>query len=196
MSRADRAVRGAQGLRGRLDRRRRVLLRDFLIFELKLLLDSLKGILVSQAALVAVVIDFLRPGGRDRGLFYKVLSFGERLDSWLSLYGVSERAAADPEGLFGVSREGSPTLLGQLEHVVHRIVVGDQPGDGELYGEAAPAASSTPPPPAGYDQPTAGPRAPSAQAAPAAPHAPYTAQGDTTGRSGFEELRVQREPPL
>lgn len=166
-SRAERALHRAQGLRGRLDRRRRVLLRDFLIFELKLLLDSLKGLLISQAALVAVIIDFLRPGGRDRALFYKLLALGERLDAWLSLYGVSERAAADPEGLLGVSREGSHTLLGQLEHIVHRVVVGEHPDEGELYGQAP------------------------AQGAGGASRAetPGTAPG------GFDELRVHPEPP-
>ena len=118
MSHAERALHRAQELRGRLDRRRRVLLRDFLIFELKLLLDSLKGLLISQAALVALIIDLLRPGGQDRRVFYKVLNLGERADSWLSLYGASERAAADPEGLLGVSREGSNTLLGTPAAIV------------------------------------------------------------------------------
>lgn len=183
MSHAERALHRAQELRGRLDRRRRVLLRDFLIFELKLLLDSLKGLLISQAALVALIIDLLRPGGQDRRVFYKVLNLGERADSWLSLYGASERAAADPEGLLGVSREGSNTLLGQLEHIVHRIVVGDHAGEGELYGEAPPAAAAA----GRADVP------PAAAAAPGGPP-----QADATGPSAgssFEELHVRPQPP-
>ncbi len=126
----DNGARGMDRLRQRLDHPRRVLLRDFVIFELKLLLDQLKGLIISQAALIAFVIDFVRPRGHRFSLFYKVLTLGERLDVWLSLYGPSRHAAEDPEGLFGESRAGSPTLLGQLEGIVHRIVVGT-PGEWE-----------------------------------------------------------------
>ncbi len=134
----DDGARGMERLRQRLDHPRRVLLRDFVIFELKLLLDQLKGLIISQAALVAFIIDFIRPRGHRFSFFYKVLALGERMDVWLSLYGPSRHAAEDPEGLFGESRAGSPTLLGQLEGIVHRIVVGT-PGEwtrpDELEGE-------------------------------------------------------------
>ncbi len=120
-------------LRSRLDHPRRVLVRDFVIFELKLLLDSLKSLLITQVAIAAFIIDLVRPGGRDYKVFYRVMDFGERLDQWLSLYGATRHAAEDPEGLMGESREGSPTMLGQLEHVVHRVVVGDHADGGELY---------------------------------------------------------------
>jgi hypothetical protein len=119
----DRA-RGLERVRRHLDHPRRVLLRDLIVFELKLLLDQVKGLVISQAALVAFIIDFIRPRGQSFSFFYKVLALGERLDQWLSLYGPSRHAAEDPEGLFGESKAGSPTLLGQLEGIVHRIVVG------------------------------------------------------------------------
>lgn len=130
-------------LRRRLDHPRRVLVRDFAIFELKLLLDWLKGPIIAQLALVGFVLDLVRPGGRTFGVFYKVLNLGERLDIWLSLYGPSRHAAEDPEGLMGQSREGSRTLLGQLEQIVHRIVVGENELEGELYPRAT--GASTPP---------------------------------------------------
>ena len=41
-------------LRSRLDQPRRVLVRDFIIFELKLLLDQVKGLLIAQVAVVEI----------------------------------------------------------------------------------------------------------------------------------------------
>lgn len=137
-------------VRARLDHPRRVLLRDFIIFELKLLLDGLKGLVISQVAIGAFILDVVRPRGRDFRAFYRVLDVGERMDRWLSLYGASRHAADHPEGLLGESPEGSPTMLGQLEHIVHRVVVGDHPGDRELYPqtpEEQPPPEERPPDP-------------------------------------------------
>ncbi len=128
--------RGLERLRNHLDHPRRVLVRDFVVFELKLLLDQVKGLIISQAALIAFVIDFIRPRGHSFSFFYKVMSLGERLDLWLSLYGPSRHAGEDPEGLFGESRAGTNNLLGQLEGIVHRIVVGRE-GEWTAEGETS-----------------------------------------------------------
>ncbi len=123
-------------LRGRLDRSRRVVLRDFLIYELKLFLDGLKGAVMGLLTIPAIVLDLVHPGERPGHRFYGVMRLGERLDRWLSLYGVAEAAERDPDGMFGVSRAGSPTLLGRLEAVVDRAVVGH---DADHLGEDPPA---------------------------------------------------------
>ena len=115
---------GGRRLRGRLDRSRRVVLRDFLIYEIKLFLDGLKGAAMGLLTIPALVLDLVHPGERPGHRFYRVMRIGERLDNWLSLYGVAEAAEQDPDGMFGVSRAGSPTLLGRLEAVVDSAVVG------------------------------------------------------------------------
>jgi hypothetical protein len=97
---------------------RGVLIRDLILFQIKLVLDSLKGIALFQASIVAAVIDVIfMPITRGR-LFYSVLRFSERVDLWLNLYGASEGAQNDADGLFGTSRAGAPTFLGKLEQVV------------------------------------------------------------------------------
>lgn len=132
-----------------IDRPTRVLLRDFAIFEVKLLLDAAKGIVVSQAALVALGLDlvFNRTRGRPAHWFYLVLDCGEWMDRWLDLYGASSGAEDDPEGLFGRSVAGAPTLLGQLERLADEIfatrnaaVVPE--GAGETAADAEPATSA------------------------------------------------------
>lgn len=97
---------------------RGVLVRDLILFQIKLALDSLKDIALLQASLVAAVLDLVfMPLTRGR-LFYAVLRFSERLDLWLNLYGAAEGAQRDADGLFGTSRAGDPTFLGRLEQIV------------------------------------------------------------------------------
>jgi len=63
-------------------------------------------------------------GGRRRRLFYKVIRLGERIDLWLNLHGALSKAEETGDGLFGGSRAGSKTMLGQLEQAVRG---GDEP---------------------------------------------------------------------
>ncbi|HET9983742.1 MAG TPA: hypothetical protein VFQ38_09145 [Longimicrobiales bacterium] len=124
---AERGRKHLDRLHGRVDRPTRVLIRDFAVFEVKLLLDGMKGVAISQAALLALVADLvLRRLGRPTGWFYRVLRLGERADLWLNLYGSARGAEENPEGLFGESAAGSPTLLGQLEKLADRLIIGDE----------------------------------------------------------------------
>ncbi|HEV2147749.1 MAG TPA: hypothetical protein VGR37_10135 [Longimicrobiaceae bacterium] len=92
---------------------RGALVRDVLIFQLKLWMDGLKDLVLVPLSLVAAGVDFVF---RTR-LFYRVLRIGERFDLWLNLFGAARRAAHEREGLFGASRAGDPTLVGQLERL-------------------------------------------------------------------------------
>lgn len=102
--------------------RRGTLLRDLLIFQFKLVLDGLKDIALIQLSIGAALFDLLfhRPGRPM--LFYSVLRLSERFDLWMNLYGASARAELDDDGLFGASRAGSNTMLGQLERLVRNRV--------------------------------------------------------------------------
>jgi hypothetical protein len=102
---------------------RSVLIRDFLIFWLKLWLDGLKDLLMIQLSVVAVAFDLLF-GGRRKRLFYKVMRLGERIDLWLNLHGALAAGESSGDGLFGGSRAGSWSLVGKIEQAVRG---GDQP---------------------------------------------------------------------
>lgn len=100
------------------------LIRDLLIFQVKLVLDGLKDLALIQISIGAALYDLLfgRPGRPM--LFYSVLRLSERIDLWLNLHGASTRAEATEDGLFGASRAGSNTLLGKLEQLVKNRVEG------------------------------------------------------------------------
>ncbi len=95
----------------------KVLLRDLLIFELKLLMDGLGDVLLSQLAVIAIALDLVTGGSRRGRLFYGVLRAGERWDRWLNLYEPARDARETSDGLFGASQRGANTFLGKLEEI-------------------------------------------------------------------------------
>ncbi len=99
-----------------------VIIRDLLLFQLKLLLDGVIDIILAPLSIGAAVVEIFFGGERRGRLFYSILRFGERADLWLNLYSASRRA--DKDGLFGGSKAGSDSLIGELEQ---RIRGGDEP---------------------------------------------------------------------
>ena len=119
-----------------------VLVRDGLIFSIKLVLDWVKDLVLVQAALLAVCLDLILMLAfkRRRSFFYRVLEIGERFDHWLSLYSASRGARYNPDGLFGESRAGDDTFLGEMEELVRR---GPEPA--ARPAGPAPAVAGLPP---------------------------------------------------
>lgn len=107
---------------GEVGASRWVIVRDLGLFQLKLFLDGLIDVTLAPLSFAAAIIEILFGGERRGRMFYAILRFGEKADLWLNLYGASRRADAD--GLFGGSKAGSPTLLGEIEQ---RIRGGDEP---------------------------------------------------------------------
>lgn len=95
-----------------------VVLRDLLIFQVKLFLDGLKDIVLMPASILAAIIDLTFPGEKPGRTFYFVLRAGEQFDRWLSLFSAASQADAHQGGLFGASRAGSATLLGEIEAMI------------------------------------------------------------------------------
>jgi len=95
------------------DNPRSVVLRDLLLFQMKLWLDGLKDIVLSPLSIVACVLDVLFRRTDQSSLFYGVMRLGERFDLWLNLYAPAKRADASPDGL--LDRESS-ALSPRLPH--------------------------------------------------------------------------------
>lgn len=77
-----------------------VIVRDLLLFQMKLWLDGLKDVVLSPLSIGAALLDMLR-GSKRRSLFYRVLQLGEQFDRWLNLYHASQRAPRRSSGLVG-----------------------------------------------------------------------------------------------
>lgn len=100
-----------------MDYRTKVSIRDFAIFQLKLLIDGLKDGAVFTVSFFAFAVDLIFRRHGERRYFYRVMRVSEKFDLWLNLHGAAIRAEANDDGLFGVSEAGSDTLLGKLEQI-------------------------------------------------------------------------------
>ncbi|MBW3534905.1 MAG: hypothetical protein KY453_06770 [Gemmatimonadetes bacterium] len=103
---------------------RGVTIRDFLIFQLKLVMDGLKDLVLFNVSIAAVLLDVVAGRGKRPRLFYSVLRASERFDLWLNLNGAVAGLDDTDDGLFGASVAGSDTMLGKLEQMVRG---GDEP---------------------------------------------------------------------
>lgn len=109
---------------------RGVTLRDFAIFQLKLVLDGTKDFVAFWLSIVAITLDFISGRGRRPRLFYSVVRASERFDKWINLHSVIQEmdASGTEDGLFGASEAGADSLIGQIEQLVR--------GDEESRSEA------------------------------------------------------------
>jgi hypothetical protein len=96
----------------------RVLLRELILFQAKLLVDGLKDLLLVKLALIVAIVDIVF-GGRRRGqLFYALLRGGERFDLWLNLYRPASAVDAPPEGLAASPVSSADRLAARTETVL------------------------------------------------------------------------------
>ena len=94
--------------------------RDVLVFQLKMLLDNVRDIVLMPVALGAAVIDLLYRGEREGALFYKVLRWGLHSEEVIDVYSAIERH--DP-GRFKVSEAYTVDgVIARLESVVVREI--------------------------------------------------------------------------
>jgi len=101
---------------------RNVTLRDFAIFQLKLLLDGAVDLIAFWMSIGAILIDFVAGRGRRPRLFYSVVRLSERFDKWINLHGVVQRMdeAETEEGLFGGTSDDDDNLVSEIERLVQR----------------------------------------------------------------------------
>ncbi len=105
-----------------------VVIRDLIIFQVKLVLDGLKDIILSPVSLGAAIVDVLMPGRRQGHRFYAVMRVGERFDRWLNLFAAAERAGRTEDGLIGRERADPDSMLGRIESVLFDDAAETQPG--------------------------------------------------------------------
>ncbi|MCH7564091.1 MAG: hypothetical protein IH968_09725 [Gemmatimonadetes bacterium] len=107
-----------------MDYRTKVSIRDFSIFQLKLLIDGGKDWIVFLISFVAFGADLVFGRRGKRRYFPRLMRVSERFDLWLNLHSAVEHMDDTDDGLFGASEAGSDTLLGQIEQAVRG---GDEP---------------------------------------------------------------------
>ena len=73
------------------------LILDLIIFQLKLMVDGLRDLLLVPVSLVAGVLGLL-VGGKDPARFYNdVLRFGRKTETWINLFGYRNRSGTSDD---------------------------------------------------------------------------------------------------
>ena len=67
------------------------LLRDTLVFQVKLAVDGLRDLVLSPVSLFAALLDLV--AGSDR--FYRLLELGRQSEQWINLFGSNKEAGLD-----------------------------------------------------------------------------------------------------
>ena len=94
--------------------------RDVMVFQLKLLLDNARDLVLMPVSLIAALIDVVFRGEREGALFYKVLKWGQHSEAVIDVYSAIEHHEA---GDFKVSRDYTVDgVIARLENVLKREV--------------------------------------------------------------------------
>lgn len=91
-------------------------IRDVAVFQLKLLLDAFRDVVLSPASIVAGLLDLLSGDDPPGRYFQRLLAVGRRSDAWINLFGTGRRAGAE-EG------EANVQSLDSLVSHVERVLV-------------------------------------------------------------------------
>ena len=95
-------------------------MRDVVVFQLKMLLDNLRDLVLMPVALVAAIIDLLMRGDREGARFYRVLRWGWHSEKMIDVYSAIEDHPPDD---FEIGKAYTVDgVIARLESVVTREV--------------------------------------------------------------------------
>lgn len=75
---------------------RRELVRDVAVFQVKVIVDGFRDLLLVPLSLVAGVVSLLSGGRKPGTEFYDLLKLGRRSERWINLFGAAERLHGPP----------------------------------------------------------------------------------------------------
>jgi hypothetical protein len=94
------------------------LIRDLLTFQLKLVIDGVRDILLSPISLIAGLADLVAGGDRGSHYFYDVLHLGKRSERWINLFGAAEDVAAPDIPISPAEEKRIDALLQKAERAL------------------------------------------------------------------------------
>lgn len=110
------------------------LIRDMLIFQIKLAIDAIRDLFLSPVAMICGLVDILFGKPLSKSYFHKLMDFGHQSDSWLNLFGDHNKVAGNSNKLG--SQKNKPEMnVDQLFSQVESLLK-DQHGKGGLTAAA------------------------------------------------------------
>jgi hypothetical protein len=97
---------------------RRTMIRDVAVFQLKLLADGFRDLLLLPASLIAAIVALLKKGPKPGTEFYELLRAGRRSENWINLFGAVSQVHGPAHGDERLPGEDIDKLVSKIESFV------------------------------------------------------------------------------
>ena len=94
------------------------LIRDIAVFQVKLLVDGIRDLILLPVSLVVGLISLLTGGSTPGPEFYELLRVGRRSERWINLFGAAERVHGIEEDYGFFAAEDIDKLVARVETFV------------------------------------------------------------------------------
>jgi len=110
------------------------LIRDMLVFQIKLAMDAIRDLLLSPVSIICGLADILMGHSLSQSYFHKLMDFGHQTDSWLNLFG-NHNKGAENLPVQGSDKAKTDVNVDQLFSQVESLLK-EQHGKGGLTASA------------------------------------------------------------
>lgn len=112
------------------------LVRDVLVFQVKLIVDGFRDLLLVPVSIGAGLMSLIQPGSGPGPQFYNLLRLGKRSEQWINLFAAADRPPGVGDETRGDRRRGSaPSDIDDLVARVESFIV-DEYRNGGISAQA------------------------------------------------------------
>lgn len=97
-----------------IEQDRWIVIRDMLVFQVKLIVDGILDLLLLPVSLVVGLISLIGPGPKSGSEFYEFMRIGRRGERWINLFGAVERK-------HGLATDADEFATKDLDDLVSRV---------------------------------------------------------------------------
>lgn len=90
------------------------LIRDIAVFQVKLLVDGLRDLILLPVSLITGLVSLLTSGSTPGPEFYELLRVGRRSERWINLFGAAER-------IYGIEEDDGYFAAEDIDKLVARV---------------------------------------------------------------------------
>lgn len=114
------------------------LIRDMLIFQIKLAMDAIRDLLLSPVSIICGLVDIFKGYSLSQSYFHKLMDLGQKSDSWLNLFGkhnLDPNKDAENSNIIG-EKQAKPEV--NVDHLFLQVesLLKEQHGKGGLTASA------------------------------------------------------------
>lgn len=94
------------------------LIRDVAVFQVKLIVDGLRDLVLVPASLIAGIASLFSSKPLGDSYFYRLICMGKHSEDWINLFGAYDNASEQLKQEFELESAGMDDVLGRVESYV------------------------------------------------------------------------------